>query len=509
MQQQLPNFARALACTLIVALVGASTFLTLSMNFDHWDGVIYDFAAQVGDYSGVYEMHWQVGGAVQWFVFKLVEWGHNIFGHVMWSAYGLFSLALFGLGVVYVVRALSGQRQSLWIAILAAALLPLASLVTSSMNATVYLFLGLGLIGAGLMSEKSWHARIAGILLVYCGMQVGHAAPAFMGLGLLVLVVHRLDRFGGDLTWQKILVHSFLLGVVLVATFTLGRVLFPPYGLYAGYGAVNPPAPGVFFRALMGDTLRIGTALLFVVIPLGVAVLYAMWRERYARRTEKIKRICTVLVGLAVVCILNALPFVLTGRSVYDILEITTFGAGFEDFRYSLFGIGLAQIVLGVLLNFVCIEFRPSFPTYILAGIPVFLGLILFVWGWSEMRELDITKQEIVTFWNKQATAGNWAVPGACRIPTDDPIVSVAEEVGYHFRLYDLNYLAFEATGSADNFICSGDCDPVSQLSLVEQICMADAASMTYVFGDIDCSTLIGQLSGFVAMEKTTLPTCY
>ncbi|MFK7847938.1 MAG: hypothetical protein AB8G77_21805 [Rhodothermales bacterium] len=491
---------------LALFLIISAAYFSLTLQFDHWDGVIYDYAVITGDFAGVHEMHLQAGGFVQGTLFGAIDVLTSSFGWEIWQGYRALCLAIFGLSLFLTMRTLAEDTSPFPPLFLASALIPLAAIATSSMVATVYLFIGLGLIGAVIVSQRGLPAKIIGVLLVYFGMQVVHIAPALLGLCALLFVISRGRSFGGDLPWKSLIFQLLVLIAALLAAFFLGRLMFPSSVLYASYGDLNTPSVLDVVFEVIKQSIKIAMPLGIVTLLMFPAMAIAIHSSRAFVAIGA--RAAVIIIGLLFVAILNSVPFAMTGRSVPLILTITSSGAALEDFRYMILGFALAQIAFGLLLQYVVRYCGRALPIYFLACTPFFLGTLLFFWSWGEMRALDRSKAQIVSHWGAVLAAGDWTTSSACELPEDDPVSQASESSRYSFRPYDLNYLFFEASGQASHFVCSGACDAGDLLTLARTICVSPHAETTYLFSDTTCDNVIDQITNDVEGSRR-VQVCY
>lgn len=487
--------------TLLSLFLLASVSPLLFFGFDHWDGVIYHYAVLRDDFSGVHQMHQQVGAFVLNAVYLLLDLIGQPFGGIAFVALPFVALPVFGLGVLSVIRLFVDRDAMGWMSVLIAASCPVAALAASSMLSPLFLLIGIGLFGVSLVASDRFVLRLLGWLLVLVSLTVLHAAFAIVGLAIIARLSRVLPASAGRKVDLVRIGEPFLFGMGALSAMALLMALNPSHGLYQGY-----VAPNLTFASLI---LLVDTSLRLFLPSAPWVILLLLMSRRMARRaridlsTKDGFSDAVVLIGALCLAVANALPFVLTARGVPKPFTLQSVGAGAEDFRYLIMSFAVSQIVAAIVL-----EKSRGQIGILWARVNGAAALFLFPLAsallWASYLQLDAMKHEITSRW----ADARWSEALACSVDAQDMGTPTDLALGYSWRFYDLNYLAFNARGKADRFLCLGDCPVAAQLDMIRTFCtQSDRSPQIYVFDDSSCAAMIADLESAQA-QGDNLPRC-
>lgn len=489
---------------LVAAAIYALALFALPFlfQFQRWDGVIYEYAIRSGDFSGVHRMHWDVGSLTQFALFHLHEWVAPFLGLATLKLFALLCTAVCIWGVYAVILALAPEGADRRAAVLAAVIMPLGALVTSTMLATAFLLFGLGLLGAVRFARDGVGNKLAGMVLIVLGMQMFHAAGALLALAMLVHVRRNWTVLGGRKGASRLVAELGAMAVVGVAAFFLARALLPSSGIYAGYDVVQFPTWQRIVKSSVVNVISIG-------LPLGCVLVAALpllfWSGLRPVQTWSVPRrqLAFALAGLSVVVVANAVPFVLTGRSASSLIILDRYRANLDIFRYLNMGMLTAQIGFGLLLADALGRGSERRGAGFMILVPMVLATALSAYFWTTLLRLDHGRAGVVAEWSAIAAEGRWKSGTACQLPPDD----IGLQQRYSYGGYELNFLSYLATGRADTFLCARNCTAEEQAEVAAVLCSSDPMKRTYVLSDADCDAI---KSGIAALQpEQPLPYCH
>lgn len=498
----LPKRSRLSSRPAFAALVGAILLASLAplalFDFDHWDGVIYHYAILRDEFAGVHQMHQQVGAHILNAGYILLDRVEPRLGRAIFLMLPYTSLLVFSLGLLSLIRLFSGRAGTSWTSVVIAASSPVAALSSSSMLSPLFLLLGLGFLGATLAASERWWHRWLGWGLVFSSLAVLHASLAIVWIAIMARLTRILlsERDRSGIHWR--IGEPFLFGGGAILVMALVLMLNPAHGLYVGYA--EPSLAATSIESLVKNTLRL-------FLPSAIGLGFLLWLSSRGLFSPKVDvwselgvRNSFLFLGVPVLCILNAIPFVLTARGVPDPTRLFFVGAGAEDYRYLLVSFAVGQLVAAVALELSRPHFRLPFVKMV-AFVMIFAFPLANLALWASYVRLDAKKLEIVELWK----SASWSDNLACSMEDRDMAPGAG---GYSWRYYDLNYLSYLARGRADRFVCAGECSASQQLELVQMLCTgSDRAPEIYIFDDSSCKELIGELQTRSVLDER-MPRC-
>jgi hypothetical protein len=424
-----------------------------------------------------------------------------LFGLVTLKLFALLSMGVCVYGAYSVILALAPDGADRRAALLAAVIMPLGALVTSTMLATAFLLFGLGLIGAVRFAREGIANKLSGMVLLVLGMQMFHAAGALLALAMLVHVRRNWTPLGGSKGALLLGSQLFAMAVISVMAFFLARLVLPSSGIYAGYDVVQIPPMRRIIQSGVYHVMSIGLPLAVVYLA-AVPMLFGSGLRPVRAMGMPQRQLMVVVAGLSLVVIANTLPFVLTGRSAPTLLILERYRANLDIFRYQNMAVLTAQIAFGVLLAHAVRAGSNFRAAKMLLVMPAVLAIALSAHFWTTLQRLDTGRHEVVAEWSSIAAEGRWKSGTACQLREDD----IALRQRYGYGGYELNYLSYLATGRADTFICPRNCTAALQLDAAASLCSTDPMKRTYVLSDADCDAI---KSGLAALQPDDpLPYC-
>lgn len=430
------EFLYFLPYLLSIAIVGSSL---LRFREDIWDGVIISYAFETKDVSGLQSWFFSSGWNLQYFLVRLEFVISSLTGlsfHLINILISILVILIILKEVRWVAAVVFGLPKY-WanVACCVFAVMPVWSVLASSVMLIHVTCIALGLVGSRLLTSESWCKNFLASLFVILSFQLNSMLVFLPTLQLIMGV-----KFVSFKKFDFSSLRKFFLSLGLaVAYYFLTQKFNQPEGIYQGYNSLIGPWDKGFWNLLTDNLLSYSSFILIPILAIvGLKGSFSLNKSDFA-----------IYIKLTTLGVASVIPYIAVGKTS-DLRDYTDW-----SYRHSL----LLSIPIAILTTTILFHLgnrekgvdrrlieKRIIPTCIVIALMSSLLLASFA---TKLNRQDFELSLSEELKNNRVNPA----PGIL-------VFSVSGAPAPIFREYEVNYLLFRTYGRIDWWGAINPTDP-------------------------------------------------